>query len=325
MQEHLETQPICDDPLLASYECSQSITLFPLGFPLIVESNSEEVIHSASTSWACFPQAFDEDPIVLNIGVSETGTGSLPCPPGFRSRKHLLSIISNSENFIVCDFARGYHFGWITRAVAEDSAFFRYYFMDVAVLTMVQQRYLAPVHGACIARDGRGILLCGASSAGKSTLAYACSRAGWTYVSDDATFLVRSAPGRHAIGNCHTIRFRENTRRLFPELTHLAPSLRPNGTSRIEALTHDLALTISPSCTIEHVVFLDRNQPGPARLQHSSRERALDWFSNFAFYGEDRVRSAQMDSYRKLLAADVWSLRYRELDDALTLLDRIVG
>lgn len=325
MQEQIETLPTYDDPLLASHECSHSITLFPLGFPLVVESNSEDVIHSASKSYGYYPQAFDEDPVVLNVGVSETGADSLPCPPVFRSRKHLLSIISNSENFIVCDFARGYHFGWITQAVAKDPAFFRYYFLDVAVLTMVQQRYLAPVHGACIARNGRGVLLCGPSSAGKSTLAYACSRAGWSYMSDDATFLVRSAPERYAIGNCHTIRFRENSKRLFPELFHLAPSLRPNGTSRIEILTSDLALGTSPSCTIEHVVFLDRNQPGPARVQHSSRDRALDWFASFASYGEDGVRRAQMDSYRKLLAADIWSLRYRELDDAVRLLNRLVG
>ena len=320
----LETRLTYDDPLLASQEFSRSRTYFPLGFALNIETNSEDVLEAAAASWSFFPRAFEEGAITLSVGVSDGTERSLPKPPTFRSRKHLLSIVSDAENFLVCDFARGYHFGWISQAVAEELAFFRYYFLDVAVLTMVQQRFLAPIHGACVARNGRGVLLCGPSSAGKSTLAYGCSRAGWTYVSDDATFLVRSGPDRYAIGNCHSIRFRESTKRLFPELFSLSPSLRPNGTRRLEAFTRDLPISTTSACVIDHIVFMDRNQPGPARLERGSPERAFEWFAGFACYGEESVRNAQLESYRKLLRAEVWELQYRELPDALNLLDGIV-
>jgi hypothetical protein len=318
-----ETRLTYDDPLLASQEFSYSRTLFPLGFPLKIETNSEDVLEAAAASWSFFPCAFEEEPIVLSVGVSDGTERSLPRPPTFRSRNHLLSIVSDAENFLVCDFARGYHFGWISQTLAEEAAFLRYYFLDVAVLTMVQQRFLAPIHGACVARNGRGMLLCGPSSAGKSTLAYGCSRAGWTYVSDDATFLLRSGPDRYAIGNCHSIRFRESTKRLFPELFSLSPSLRPNGTRRIETFTRDLPISTAFACVIDHLVFLDRNQPGPARLERALPARAFDWFAGFACYGEESVRNAQLECYRKLAHAQVWELRYRELEDALRLLDGI--
>src|SRR3954470_13157160 len=277
MPKQMDPRLAYDDPLLASRDFFYSTTLFPLGFPLTVESNSQEILRAASTSWSYFRQAFDREPVFLSLGVSETRSSALPPVPSFRSRGHLLSMVSDPENFLVCDFNTGFQFGWITEAVAKDPSFLRYFFLDVAVLTTLQQKHLAPIHGACVSRNGRGITLCGPSSAGKSTLAYACSRAGWTYVSDDATFLVRSASPRYAIGNCHTIRFRENTKRFFPELFHLPASRRANGSQRIEALTRDLPIQTTAGCHLDHVVFLKRSHTGDARLRPSSKEWALDW------------------------------------------------
>jgi hypothetical protein len=323
MPKQMDPRLAYDDPLLASRDFFYSATLFPLGFPLTVQSNSQEILRLASASWSYFPRAFDCEPALLSLGVSETRSNVLPPVPSFRSRGHLLSIISDPENFIVCDFSSGFQYGWVNEAVVQDSSFFRYFFLEVAVLTTLQQLHLAPIHGACVSHNGRGIVLCGPSSAGKSTLAYACSRAGWTYVSDDATFLVRSASPRYAIGNCHTIRFRENTKRFFPELFHLSSSRRGNGTHRIEALTRELPIQTTASCGLEHVVFLNRNDSGQARLQTFDTEWALEWFTSFTSYGDDSVRRAQLASYESLLQVPVWELCYSDLDEAVSMLHRL--
>jgi hypothetical protein len=323
MPKQMDPRLAYDDPLLASRDFFYSTTLFPLGFPLTVESNSQEILRAASASWSYFPQAFDREPLFLSLGVSESRSSALPPVPSFRSRGHLLSMVSDPENFLVCDFTSGFQFGWVTEAVAQDVSFLRYFFLDVAVLTTIQQKYLAPIHGSCVAHEGRGIVLCGPSSAGKSTLAYACSRAGWTYVSDDATFLVRSEPARYAIGNCHTIRFRENSKRFFPELFHLHPSRRANGSQRIEAFTRDMPMQTTAGCCLEHVVFLNRNHVGPARLRPFDKQWMLDWFTSFTSYGEAGVRQAQLESYEALLSVPVWELCYTDLDDAVSLLETL--
>ncbi len=53
---------------------------------------------------------------------------------------------------------------------------------------------------------------------GKSSLAYACACRGWTYVSDDASSLLRSGTERKVIGNSRLFRFRPAAVDLFPEL-----------------------------------------------------------------------------------------------------------
>jgi hypothetical protein len=321
MPKQMDPRLAYDDPLLASRDFFHSRTFYPLGFPLTVESNSQEILRAASASWSYFPPVFDREPMFLSLGMSQVPSKALPPAPSFRSRGHLLSIVSDPENFVVCDFKSGFQFGWVSEAVAKDTAFLRYFFLDVAVLTTIQQQHLAPIHGACVSHNGGGVVLCGPSSAGKSTLAYACSRAGWTYVSDDATFLVRSEPLNYAIGNCHTIRFRENTKRFFPELFHLQSSRRANGSQRIETFTRDLPIRTTPACHLEHVVFLNRTDTGEARLQPYNKAFALDWFTSFTSYGETSVRNAQLKAYETLLNAPVWELCYTDLDDAVSLLN----
>ena len=85
------------------------------------------------------------------------------------------------------------------------------------------------------------ICLTGVSGSGKSSLAFACARAGWTFVSDDATWLPIDEPAI-AVGRPRHARFREDAPRLFPELARYAAEQRPNGKITIEAPLADFPL-----------------------------------------------------------------------------------
>ena len=117
-----------------------------------------------------------------------------------------------------------------------------------------------------------GRMLAGESFAGKSTLAYACARSGWTYVSDDSVLVVRAREDRYAIGDPHSIRFRIDAPQLFPELADRMPIVRPNGKVAIEVRTAELGLTTVPGCQVEHIVVLTRERSGPACLRPVSKE-----------------------------------------------------
>ncbi|HXW39494.1 MAG TPA: hypothetical protein VEJ44_07350 [Acidimicrobiales bacterium] len=61
--------------------------------------------------------------------------------------------------------------------------------LTVALLETMKRHLRFPVHAACVALDGRGLLVAGPSGAGKSTLATALVRAGFGFLSDDLVFL----------------------------------------------------------------------------------------------------------------------------------------
>jgi hypothetical protein len=318
---HVELAQV--DPTLCEFDLPLRRRFFPLGFPLDLETNSPDVIQAAQGGWGHFSKAFDEAPVRLALGV--TDSDSMPLERStFRSREHLMFVVADSENFFTCDFNASFAFGWITRAVAADQPLLRYRVLSAAAHMLVEQSALAPLHGALLMRNGCGVMLCGDSFAGKSTLAYACARAGWTYVSDDGIFLVRNRADRYAIGDPHTIRFREDARHLFPELADQLPVVRPNGRSAIEMFTHELPIKIAPGCSVEHVVFLNRQQHVDARLRHYPRDQAWEEWGAYASFGTDQVRAAQRRSHERLLQAGIWEMAYSHFDDAVARLEQLV-
>lgn len=313
------------DPVLAAFELPLRRTFFPLGYPLALETNSSDVILAAEESWGASERIFDQDPVRICLGVSEDAGGSATLAAVIRAREHLMSIVAGPENFLQCDFERGFAFGWVTRGTAADRALLRYQFLAAGGIALVQQRAFAPLHGALVMRNGTGVMFCGDSLAGKSTIAYACARAGWTYVSDDGTFLVRDRLDRYAIGDPHCLRFRPDAPELFPELADHVPLFRPNGKLAIEVRTRDLGIATAPGCAVDHVVFLDREHRGPASIHGFPDDRALKYWAQYTVLGASEQRVDQRRCQERLLHAGVWEMRYSDLDDAVSRLERLVG
>ena len=81
-----------------------------------------------------------------------------------------MTMVCDAQNHSVCDFIRNSAYGWMTKAVANAPHIMRPRFLQAAGMSLLTNAHLAPMHGALIARDGCGVLLCGDSFAGKSTL-----------------------------------------------------------------------------------------------------------------------------------------------------------
>jgi hypothetical protein len=309
---------------VSGFELPLRSTCYPLGFTLHIETNSRHILDAAAESWLHFlPEFAVAAPTHLSLAEAGSGDGVMPGPPAFRSHGHLMTIVWNQDNQVVCDFRSGRAAGWVTPEIARNGPVLRRHFLESSVMSMLVQAHLAPVHGALVKKNGRGILLCGPSRAGKSTLAFACARAGWEFVSDDATFLVRGQPGNYAVGNPHTLSLREDVKHSFTELSARVSSVRPGGKREIEVRTHDLPIALASGSSIDHVVFLDRVQQGDAELEPCDASEALACFDGNANFGEDHVREAQRQTYRRLLSAGLWRMRYCDCEDAIALLSRL--
>jgi len=324
MHEKSVAEMIVPDPVLSAFELPLRATFHPFGFPLELATNSEHVMQAAEEGWGMFTRQFEAAPVRLHLGVAPGSDAPLPAQSTFRSRENLVFAVANLENFLVCDFDRGFGFAWITESVARNHAQVRYRFLTAAGLMLLEQRAFASLHCGLIVRNGRGVALLGNSFAGKSTLSYAAARAGWTFVSDDGVFLVRDRSDRYAVGDPYALRLREDARQLFPELQDRMPFVRPNGKIGIEIFTRDLPMQVVPGCSIDHIVFLNRNEPGTAKIRRYPKDDALHWCEQYASFGTRETRDAQLRCYQRLLSAGIWEMCYTDLDDAIACLDRLV-
>lgn len=63
----------------------------------------------------------------------------------------------------------------------------RLYLLGTCMGAILQQRGVIPIHGSCVCKDGKALLITGNSGAGKSTLAAEFLSKGWKLMSDDVT------------------------------------------------------------------------------------------------------------------------------------------
>ena len=319
------TAPAALDPLLFSVDLPLRKTCYPHGFPVTVATNSRQVLEAVEDSWADFSQQFLEPSIEVRVVVELGAPGGLPEPPVFRGQGHLVAIVSDGKNFAIWDREKRFAGMWLSSGAVQDSNWLRFHFLEAVVYVALAQLYLTPLHAACVAYHDCGVLLCGASGAGKSSLAYACARRGWTYVADDASSLVRSRGDRQVLGRPNQIRFRDNAAELFPELAGRLARRRPNGKMTIEVRTAELVcISTAPECRADYLVFLSRPCPGPARLTPVSCERALERIlQSIPLFG-DAVREEQEASVRRLLATQAFELEYTDLAPAVDRLMELV-
>jgi len=317
--------PAALDPLLFSVDLPLRKTYYPHGFPVTIVTNSGEVVEAAEESWADGSPRFPEPPIEVRVTVAEAEPGGLPDAPVFRGLGHLVAIVSDARNFAVWDREKQFAALCLSSRVAQERDWLRFHFLEAVVYVALAQLYLTPLHAACVAHRGNGVLLCGGPGAGKSSLAYACARRGWTYVADDASSLVRGRGDRLVLGRPGQIRFRQDADRLFPELAGRLARRRANGKIAIEVRTAELGnIATAYESRADYIVFLNRPSRSPAGAKPVERERALERILRAMPLLGESVRREQEASVGALLAAEAFELEYTDLGPAIDCLEELI-
>jgi hypothetical protein len=312
------------DPVLARFCMPFRQTFYPLGFPVLLESNSKEVLHCAAAYWQRFEKLFDIDPILIRVGVRSSA--STECPPAPRSRvhRHLVTNIADQENFSVIDLFERFASVWITEAALAHRGYVGYFFLESAAMAILATTHTTAVHAACVELDGCGILLCGDSGAGKTSLAYACARNGWTYITDDGSYLINNRSDRLVVGNCNLARFRPSAAKLFSELNGREIIQRTEvGKPSIELEIPPLGnITSKFTSHINHVVFLNRRKQHRQELTRFPTEVAR-YFMLQVLFSPPEIRKVQSAMIDHLLDDGAHELCYTDLDWAVGRLTQL--
>jgi hypothetical protein len=320
------------DPLLAFVPMPFEHVFYPHGFPVQIKSNEQAVLEAAERSWGTSRQRFDEAQIEVRYLICNGPRKRAPAPV-CRAQCNVLTMVADEHNYACSDLIRGFGSAWLTEGTVDEVEYFRYTFLEGLVYGLLENLHLVSIHAACVVKNGHGVLLAADSGMGKSSLAYACACRGWTYVSDDASSLIRRGTGRKVIGNPRLFRFRPSAADLFPELRdHVVLGAQSQtrfrkGKPSFEVWTESLPhIQIAGEASIDHIVFLKREVQfkTSARLVPISRETALSrllpgvWPAELPLYQQ---RSAAVE---RLLEAELCDMSYYGLDATVDLLEHLV-
>jgi hypothetical protein len=182
-----------------SHELRFEGSFHPYGFPAVVRSNSDCVLEQFGELWGHFEKQHHSEPIRVDAQLVQDESMECPPEPSYRAMMPLMMTVADCNNYSMVDLDRCYTNIVVSRAALRHRLYAQYFLLGTPVCC-ISTMHATPIHAGCVALDGRGVLLCGDSGAGKSTLSYACARQGWTYVSDDGSFLQASRPS-----NCKPI------------------------------------------------------------------------------------------------------------------------
>ncbi len=296
---------------------------YPFGFPAEVSTNCAEVLEIMDDLWGKFEEQYDTEPILVDVHVVECSSMECPPMPTYRFMTPLHIVVADGDNYCVNDLQRSRSQITISRAALQNRLYAGYFLLGTPA-THVATRFTTPVHAGCVALDGSGVLLCGDSGAGKSTLSYACARAGWTYITDDGAFVINDREDRMVTGDCHRVRFRPPTAELFPELRGLEITPRATGKPSIELQTAPMShLQCVQNAQVDYIVFVNRHSGGPQELRPYRLDVAR-YAIQQVFYGMPEMREKHNETIERLLEAEIFELRYTELDWGIERLQRLV-
>jgi hypothetical protein len=308
--------------LLQSVLAALDATFHPLGFPVRILTDSQAVVDAALAEWSSWQPAFSDPPITIRVNVVGTSNQRPPASI-FRADGPIFEVISDSNNRARGDTRAGEATAELTPGAIENGEWLQYHFLDALVFQLITSPCLTPIHASCVALTGRAVLLAGNSLAGKSSLAYACARRGWTYVSDDSSPLLRRCASEHVVlGTPHSLRLRPDAPRLFPELAPHPTKLRGNGKTVLEIPTRLLPIETAATACAGRFILLNR-RPGPARLAPADPSRVRDHCAQHFYHWDPPIEAAQRAAFDTMLnGIEVLSLEYSTLDEAIDLLEK---
>jgi len=182
--------------------CSSTLRL--LGGQFHFESNSQELLRLAQHAFAGLPRhRLPGEVPGMRVRLLLTGSGSTASgrggkrpprldPPALSmfSGANLLGGATESSSCVIVSPQERAALVVVPRQMLRFPYHTRYELIEFAVYALAARvQRLAALHGACVGHERRGVLLMGASGAGKSTVTLQCLLNGLDFLAEDSLFV----------------------------------------------------------------------------------------------------------------------------------------
>jgi hypothetical protein len=220
----------------------------------------------------------------------------------FRGMHHVVVASFGAANVFVFDLRRCLVTAKVSEAVARDVEFWQRTLLPIMAGVLGSAIGVLPLHSACLARAGQGLLVAGGSGAGKSTLALAMAIRKFDYISDDWTYCTVNGGALTAHGTAARLKLLPDAVRHFTVLNEHDVQLSMNGEPAYEVRADEVfGARVKTECTPRLLVFLQRMESARSRFVRLDSEAARFYIeANVERLPEqmaeaEQVRSALMD------------------------------
>ncbi len=218
---HAAMPDISADPFRERRRGVRRATFQLLGARLVFESESAELMRLVDWAYAGLPRhtlsaRVPRLAVRLVLGGNAGSRKSVaPAPLATSSGVGILCGASPKTSMAaVCPAGRS-ALVVVERELLRFPYHLRYELIEFAVFTLVARaQNLMPLHAACVGSGGRGLLLLGASGAGKSTAMLHCALAGMHMISEDSLFVTPDT--LRATGVANFLHIRRESLRFLP-------------------------------------------------------------------------------------------------------------
>jgi hypothetical protein len=255
-----------------------------------------EIIERTTETWP------GETVCALDVEVAEGDESALGAAH-FRGMHHVMVASFGVANVFVFDLRRRVMTARVSETVGNDSEFWHRKLLPIAAGVFGATIGVLPLHSACLARDGDGVLIAGESGAGKSTLAVAMAQRGFDYISDDWTYCTTAEGVLTAHGTAARVKLLPDAGRHFPLLNEYKTHVSMNGEIAFEVRADEaFGARLEMRCRPRMLVFYCRNTEPVGRFTRLDRSVARQYMESNVErlpveLGEAaEVRSALMDS-----------------------------
>ncbi|HEU4781535.1 MAG TPA: hypothetical protein VFS58_16755, partial [Steroidobacteraceae bacterium] len=187
---------VAQDPFGERLTARWHRTLHVLGAEFAVSSNSRELLRLLDAAFARLPRhRFTARAPRVSVRLLLTDGPSArisrqPAALQLRGADGLLIGAMDAANYAAISLPTRSALVCVSRAMLAFPYHVRYELIEFAFMTLAPRvQGLVPLHAACVGVDGRGILLNGATGAGKSTLSVACVADGFDLLAEDGVFV----------------------------------------------------------------------------------------------------------------------------------------
>lgn len=232
---HTAVPDISSDPFRERRPGVRRATLQLLGARFLFESESEELMRLVDWAYAGLPKhtlSARVPRLAVRLvlgGKAGSRKSDEPPPLATSSGAGFLCGASPKTSMAAVHPSGRAALVVVERELLRFPYHLRYELIEFAVFTLAARtQNLLPLHAACVGSGGRGLLVLGASGAGKSTAMLHCALAGLDLVSEDSLFVTPDT--LRATGVANFLHIRRESLRFLPvrEAAELrrSPSIR---------------------------------------------------------------------------------------------------